>query len=204
VIPPCPDNAAMTSLPVHRRALLACGLCAAALAPAVAGTPAPSTTLTFMGTPYLHRWSQAGTHDFTPLAQSDLAKWRDKVTIQFDARIGTGEQLAAVANAALAGFQQGGLVIRTHSLAASPGHPAEHLIVAVTSATGLHQMIFSRFRMTPEGGEVIIYSHRVYGIKADAEASTWFKAHDIDIEKAMMAWTDIPSVPSLQALPPTP
>jgi hypothetical protein len=194
----------MTTLPVHRRALLAWALSAAAMASAVAAPPAPSTTLNFMGTPYLHRWSQGGTHDFTPLAQSDLAKWRDKVTIQYDTQITTSEQLTAIANAALAGFQKGGLVIRTNSLAASPGRPAEHMIVAVTSDTGLRQMIFTRFRMTPEGGEVIVYSHRVYGIKPDAEASTWFKAHDIDIEKAMMAWADIPGVPSLQALPQTP
>ena len=184
----------------------------ALLAAACAGLPAahaetavaPSTTLNFMGTPYLHRWSQGGTHDFTPLAQSDLAKWRDKITIQFDTQITSSEQLAAIANAALAGFQKGGLVIRTNSMAATPGHPAEHMIVALASDQGLRQMVFTRFRMTPEGGEAVVYSHRVYGIKPDAEASTWFKAHDIDIEKAMMAWADIPSVPSLRALPQSP
>lgn len=191
---------------MHLRPALRLTLLAAAWAglPAAAadGAAAPATSVTFMGTPYLHRESQGGTHDFTPLAQSDLSKWRDKVTIQFDAAIANGEQLAAVANAALAGFQQGGLVIRTNSLAARPGHPAEHMIVAVASATGMRQMVFTRFRMTPEGGgEVIVYSHRVYGLQPDAEATGWFKAHDIEIEKALMAWREIPAVASLQALP---
>jgi len=72
------------------------------------------------------------------------------------------------------------------------------------SGKGLRQMVFSRFRMVPEGGEVIVYSHRVYGIKPDAEATAWFKANDIDIEKAMMTWTEIPGVPALQALPQSP
>ena len=190
------------------RLLAACALLGAALLPAFTtaqpASAAPATTLQFMGVPYLHRGSQAGTHDFTPLPQSDLAKWRDKITIQVDTGITGSEQLTAVANAAMAGFQQGGLVIRTSSRAATARHPAEHMIVAVVSDKGLRQMVFSRFRMVPEGGEVIVYSHRVYGIKPDAEATAWFKANDIDIEKAMMTWTEIPGVPALQALPQSP
>jgi len=185
-----------------RRLLGAALLCA--LATAQAASVVPATPLQFMGVPYLHRGSRAGAHDFTPLPQSDPARWRDKITLQFDAKITGSEQLTAVANAALAGFQKGGLVIRTNSLAATPGHPAEHMIVAVVSDQGLRQMVFSRFRMAPEGGEAIVYSHRVYGVQPDAEASAWFKAHDIEIEKAMMAWTDFPSVGALQALPQSP
>jgi hypothetical protein len=41
-------------------------------------------------------------------------------------------------------------------------------------------------------------------MKPDDAAATWFRANDIPTEKAMMAWTDIPSAAALRALPQSP
>jgi hypothetical protein len=200
---PARHNAGMTLRLVLRLALLVAAF--AGLPAAHADTDAaPPTTLNFMGVPYLHRWSQAGQNEFTPLSQSDLAKWHDMVTLQVYDKVSTSEQLATIANTVLVSYQKAGLIIRTHSIAAKPDRPAQHMIVAVLSDVGVRELVFARFRMTPEVGEAIVYSHRVYGFKPDAEATTWFKAHDIDIEKAMTAWADLPSVRSLQTLPQSP
>jgi hypothetical protein len=198
----------MSLRPVLRLAFAAVALLLAAAAPlaapASADTAAPPTTLLFAGVPYLHRWSQRGQNEYTPLPQSDLAKWRDMVTIQVYDQVTTADQLAQVANTVLLAYQKDGLIIRTNSLAASPGHPAQHMIVAVLSGQGVREMVFARFMLAPEAGEVIVYSHRVYGIQPDAAASAWFKDNDIPLEKAMMAWSDLPSVGALRTLPQAP
>ena len=198
----------MTNRPAPRLAQLACALALAATSPlaapeAAAATPSP-TLLDFAGVPYLHRWSQAGQNEYTPLAQSDLAKWHDMVTIQVYDAVTTPDQLADVANSVLVAYQKSGIVIRTNSLRATPGHPAQHMIVAVLSGKGLREMVFTRFVLTPEAGEAIVYSHRVYGMAPDAAASEWLKANDIPLEKAMMMWSELPSVAALRTLPQTP
>ncbi len=192
----------MTLPPACRRLLLACALATAVARPGFAAEAAtPPTALTFMGTPYLHRWSANGQNDYTPLPQSDLAKWRDILTLQVYDGVDTGEKLSKVANDVLLASQKVGLIIRTNSLPATPGRPAQHMIVAVLSDVGVRTMVFTRFMLTPAGGLAVTYAHRIQGIKPDAEASAWFKVNDIPIEKALMAWTEIPSVPALRALP---
>jgi len=154
--------------------------------------------------PYLHRWPKAGQNEYTPLPQSDLARWRDMITLQVYEGATTPDKLADIANTVLVSYQKAGLIIRTNSLPATPGHPAQHMIVAVLADKGLREMVFARFRMTPEGGEAIVYSHRIHALKPDEEASAWLKANDLAIEKAMMTWSDIPSVPALRTLPQAP
>ncbi len=183
-------------------ALLAVLPLAAAL-PAPAA-PAPPTALNFAGTPYLHRWSKGGQHEYTPLPQSDLDQWRDMVSIQVHDTLTTPDQLAILANTALTAYQKAGLILRTHSLRASPGHPAEHMIVAVLSQQGVRQIVYARFRLTPEAGEVIVYSHRVFGMQPDPAATAWLEANDQAVERAMMAWSDLPAVPALRTLPQAP
>jgi hypothetical protein len=191
------------ALPAVALLLATTGLFAATAASASASAT-PPTTLHFAGVPYLHRWSGNGQNEYTPLPQSDLAKWRDMVTIQVYDHVTTADQLARVANTVLLAYQKAGLIIRTNSLPASPGHPAQHMIVAVLSGTGLREMVFARFVLAPEAGEVIVYSHRVYGEQPDAAASEWFKANDIPLERAMMAWSELPSVGALRTLPQAP
>ena len=173
-------------------------------APASAAAVAPPTTLNFAGAPYLHRWSKGGEHEYTPPPQSDLAQWRDMVSIQVHDTLTTPDQLAILANTALTAYQKGGLILRTHSLKASPGHPAEHMIVAVLSDKGVREIVYARFRLAPEAGEAIVYSHRVVGMQPDVAATAWLKANDQAVERAMMAWSDLPTVPALRTLPQAP
>ncbi len=188
----------------HSAALLLA--CALGAPPAVAQTSdaPPALTLDFAGTSYLHRWSQAGQNEFTPAAQADLQQWQDMVTINVYDAVRTGEQLANVANNVLVNYQKAGIVVRSSSLPAQPGRPAQHMIVAVLTAAGVSELVFTRFVRKPEAGAAIVYSHRVYSMKPDAAASTWFKAHDLEMEKALMAWDGMPSIATLRALPQTP
>lgn len=193
----------MTPTALPRRALLL----AFALAPVTSAhsqAPQPAMTLPFAGTPYLHRWSQAGQNEFTPAGQEDLARWQDMLTLNVYDGVTTGEQLANVANNVLARYQQAGAILRTNSVPAAPGRPAEHLIVAALSAPGVRELVFTRFVLTAEAGMAIVVSHRLYGMQPDAPASAWFKAHDLATEKALMAWTGLPPVATLRLLPQSP
>jgi len=165
--------------------------------PAASAEVAAAPLFQFAGTPFVHRWSHAGQHEFTPPAQPDLDKWQDMVTVQLYDKVTTADQLAFVANGVLVAYQKAGLVIRTNSLKATAGRPAEHMVVAILQDAGVREMVFARFRLTPEGGQAVVYSHRVYGMQPDAAASAWFREHDLPLEKAMMTWTDIPTVTAL-------
>lgn len=206
------DNVRMTTCRPLAHLLLAAAL-AAALPAADAASPEPPAAsaavaaaplFQFAGTPFVHRWSHAGQHEFTPPAQPDLDKWQDMVTVQLYDKVTTADQLAFVANGVLVAYQKAGLVIRTNSLKATAGRPAEHMVVAILQDAGVREMVFARFRLTPEGGQAVVYSHRVYGMQPDAAASAWFREHDLPLEKAMMTWTDIPTVAALRALPQSP
>jgi len=193
--------------PLSSALLLAGALAAPAIAAAperAASAVAAPPVFSFAGTPYVHRWSQKGQNEFTPPAQGDLDKWQDMVTVQLYDKVHSADQLAFVANAVLVAYQKAGLIIRTNSLAATAARPAEHMVVAVLDDKGLREMVFARFRLLPEGGEALIYSHRVYGMKPDDAASAWFRENDLALEKSMMTWTDIPSVAALRALPQSP
>jgi hypothetical protein len=206
--------AAMTTPRPVLHALLAVAL-ASALSPADAAdapAPAPASAAAatapvfrFDGKPFVHRWSKGGQHEFTPPAQPDLDNWQDMVTVQLYDHVSNADQLAFVANGVLVAYQKSGLIVRTNSLKATPQRPAEHMVVAILQDQGVREMVFARFRLAPEGGgQAVVYSHRVYGMQPDAAASAWFREHDLPLEKAMMTWTDIPSVAALRALPQSP
>ena len=201
----------MTSLRPALACLLAVAVTASrAFAPTAASAAAPATSAAvaplfeFAGKPFVHRWSHGGQHEFTPPAQPDLAAWSDMVTVQLYDQVRTGDQLAFVADGVLVAYQKTGLVVRTSRSQALPGHPAEHVLVAVLSDKGVREIVFARFRLTPEGGQALIYSHRVYGEQPDDAARAWFRENDTAAERAMMAWTDIPSAATLRALPQSP
>lgn len=191
-------------------ALIAAAAAAGTLSDAVAATPQPGAASSasaeaplfeFAGKPFVHRWSKNGQNEFTPPGQPDLDKWRDMVTIQVYKGMGSAEQLALVANAVLSAYQKAGLIIRSSSSKAQPGMPAEHMVVAVLSDKGLRELVFARFRLTQGAGEALIYSHRVYGMQPDNEATAWMRVNDQAAEKAMMSWTTMPSLEALRALP---
>ena len=214
--PTCAIVTGMTTMTTRcplLHALLASALiCAASTgAAAVPGAPVAAAAavtaaplVQFADHPFVHRWSQGGQHEFTPPAQPARSTWQDMVTVQLYDNVSNPDQLALVANSVLVAYQKAGLIIRTNSLKATPRRPAEHMVVAILHDKGVRELVFARFRLTPEGGQAVVYSHRVYGIKPDDAASAWFRANDLPIEKAMMNWTDIPSVATLKALPQSP
>ena len=51
-----------------------------------------------MSIAYIHRWSNAGQHEFTPANDADLERWRDMVTVNVHEVAKDGDQLARVAN----------------------------------------------------------------------------------------------------------
>jgi hypothetical protein len=86
------------------------------------------TSVTLGGTEYLHRWSKAGQHEFTPRGDEDLAHWRDMVTINVHDAVADGEQLADLANRVVGNYQSHGKILRTDSRPRTAQRPAEHLV----------------------------------------------------------------------------
>lgn len=180
----------------------------APVTPAAAGTAgvaAAATTFAFAGKSYVHRWSHAGQHEFTPVAQPDLSTWQDMVTLQVYDKVANPDELALVANGVLVAYLKSGQVLRSTLTRATPDRAAEQLVVALLRSDGVRELVFARFRLAPEGGgEAIIYSHRVYGAEPDDAAGDWLRAHGTATEQAMTAWTDIPSAAALRRLPQSP
>ena len=95
--------------------LVACGASAAAKEPV-----APPMTLSFDGAQYVHRWSQKGQNEFTRPAEPNLSRWRDMVTINVHEQVGTGDQLAGLANGVLGNYERSGKILRTDSKPRTP------------------------------------------------------------------------------------
>ncbi len=156
-------------------------------------------TLSFAGDSYLHRWSKAGQHEFTPKGEEDLSKWNSMITLNVhDAR--TGDQLAELANGVLANYQQAGKILRTDSKPRTATAEAEHLIAAVLINPAFLEAAFARILLHEGQGLVVVYSKRVYGTKAGNEMSSWLEKNGPDTERALMTWTGMPPLATLKAL----
>ncbi|HMG34106.1 MAG TPA: hypothetical protein VKM94_09230 [Blastocatellia bacterium] len=156
------------------------------------------TTLDFNQTQYLHRWSQNDQHEFTPQHQEDLSKWIDMITINVYRQVKDGGGLAAVANQVLENYKSHrGIVIKTDSVPAAAGRPAEHLIVVVLGTPGFLEAVQARFKLINGKGAAIIHSHRVYGKEVGNEMSEWLKLNGQSLEKTLMSWDPPPSLSSL-------
>ncbi|MDR1989840.1 MAG: hypothetical protein LBQ09_06365 [Acidobacteriaceae bacterium] len=175
---------------------------AAPLASAQSSAPKPMTmTFAFLGTEYVHQWSNGGQHEFTPHAQADLTSWEDMVTLNVYESTSTGEQLADVANTVLGSYQRLGKILRTDSTPRTADRAAEHLIVAVLGNPAFLEAAFARFALVDGAGMNVVYSHRVYGTSAGPAMSTWLESNGPQVERALMAWTPIPDPKALQQLP---
>ena len=187
-----------------RRRLLAAALGAVFVPASSAWAQRPaeaSTTVSFRGTPFMHRWSKDGQHEFTPADSADLASWRDMLTLNLHAAVASGEQLAGVANKVLANYQRSGKILQTRSTPRTAARPAEHLIVAVLGTPDLLEAAFARCLLHEGSGVVAVVSHRVYGKAAGPQMSDWLRANGPQLEQALMAWSALPSVASLNRLP---
>lgn len=184
-----------------RRQLLAAAF-AGALMPLhaqTAGKPA-ALSIQFRGTAFIHRWSKDGQHEFTPAAETDLAAWRDMVTLNVHEAVASGEQLAGVANQVLTNYQRHGKILQTRSTPRTPERPAQHLIVAVLGSPQFLEAAFARCMLHEGTGLVAVASHRVYGKAAGPEMSEWLKAQGAQVEQALMAWNAMPGMASIRQL----
>jgi hypothetical protein len=191
-------TAPVAASPLNRRAWLAGALAAAALPRAMA---AAELSLQFRGTPYLHRWSSRGQHEFTPAADADLARWRDMLTLNVHAQVQQGEQLADVANAVLGNYQRHGKILQTRSTPRTPERPAQHFIAAVLGTREFLEAVFARCLMHDGRGLVAVVSHRVYGSAAGPDMSAWLGALGRQVDDALMGWNGLPPLASLNRLP---
>lgn len=185
--------------------LVALSLVAAALVPGLASAQQPPPlVVSFSGTDYLHRWSKAGQHEFTPKGQEDLSKWSNMMTINVFDSARTGDDLAEIANRVLGNYQQNGKIIRTDSKPRTDKAEAEHLAVAILPSPQFLEAAFARFLMHEGRGIVIVHSKRVYGAKAGNEMSAWLEENGPTTEQALTEWTGLPTLAALKALPQSP
>lgn len=187
-----------------RRRVLVAALGAALLPVSTAWAQRPTgadTTISFRGTPFVHRWSKGGQHEFTPADSADLATWRDMLTLNLHGSVVRGEQLADVANKVFDNYHRSGKVLQTRSTPRTIARPAEHLIVAVLGTPDLLEAAFARCLLHEGAGVVAVVSHRVYGKAVGPQMSDWLRANGPQLEQALMAWGALPSVASLSRLP---
>ena len=163
--------------------------------------PARPMTLSLGGVQYVHRWSQKGQNEFTPPAETDLSKWRDMVTVNVHDKVTNGDQLATLANTVLGNYQGHGKILRTDSKPRTPGHEAEHLVVAILSASGVMEAVFARVMLVEGRGVVLVYSHRAYGKDPAAVVGPWLQSKGQSVEDTLMSWKGLPKLAAIKALP---
>jgi hypothetical protein len=148
----------------------------------------------FQDVTYVHRWSHADQHEFTPKEQDNLDKFEDMITVNGYPNVQDGDGLAAAANAVLENYKKAeAKILRTDSIPRTPKRPAEHFIAAVFGRPEFIEVAFARFKMMDGKGYSFVYSHRIYGEKIGDEMSEWLSDHGPKIEKALMEWTSLPS-----------
>jgi hypothetical protein len=181
-------------------ALLAavCGLCSVTTAPAQDSAKKPGEAAFSLGSAkYFHRATINDQHEYTPAGQEDLKAWTDMVTIHRYRKATDGDGLAAVANAVLQNYQAAkGIMVKTDSVPRTKDKPAEHLIVVMLGRPEFIEAVFARFRMHDGIGSAVIYSHRIYGSKIGNEMSAWLEKNGPDMEKTLMKWEEMPTLPA--------
>jgi hypothetical protein len=148
----------------------------------------------FQDVTYVHRWSKANTHEFTPEEQDDLDKFEDMITVNRYPDVKDGDGLAGAANAVLENYKNAqAKILKTDSVPRTPQREAEHFIAAVFGRPEFIEVAFARFKMVDGKGYSFVYSHRIYGKKSGDPMSGWLSDHGEEVEKALMEWTSMPS-----------
>jgi hypothetical protein len=144
-------------------------------------------TISLSGVTYFQRWEQGDQHEYTPAGQEDLNRWSDMVTLIDYPSVGTGEQLAAIANAVLGNYKRAqGLVVRTASVPRTADHPAEHFISVLLPDQGAAEAAFARFVICDGVGRCIVFSHREYGPEAGKTLGAWVQKNGPSCETELM------------------
>jgi len=153
----------------------------------------------FAGVKYVHRFTTADQHEYTPNGQEDLKAWTDMVTLLFYRKAKDGEALAAIANDVLENYKANkAVVVKTDSVPKTKDRPAEHLIVVIFGRPEFIEVAFSRFRMHDGLGSAVIYSHRIYGKNVGNTMSAWLEKNGPTTERELMKWDAITNPPSLK------
>ena len=196
----------ITRIPLHL--MLAAVVAFAAIQPAAAQSRTPPretaqapASLGFNGTRYEHRWSKGNQHEFTPAGQEDLSAWQDMITLVPQREVRDGETLAVLAESLLARYQSDGKILKTGSTPRTDRRPAEHFLIALLPGRGFFETVFVRFKLIDGTGVMAIYAHRNYGETAAQDFGPWFQANGATVERALMAWDDIPTPASMETLP---
>lgn len=173
------------------------------VAPSTQSAPAAThqdsqAAFTFRGVEYFHRSSERNSnidlHEFTPADQADLGAWVEMVSVIRYHHVNDVDGLAQLANLTLQLYQElGGQILATDSVAATEQTPAEHLLVGVLFDPGFIEAVFTRFRMTSDGGTAVLYSRRVYGSGVGDKMSAWLNEHGPTTGNGLMAWDAIPT-----------
>ena len=172
-----------------------------ALPLAATASERPAGPLTFQGKQYLHRWSGGTQHEFTPRGDEDLDAWINMLTVIAIDGPSTGEQLAQIANNVVERYKATGTILRTDSTPATPDRDAEHFVAVMFGQPKFLEAAFARIRLVEGGAVIVIYGKRIYGNAVGGAMSTWLEKNAVATETALRAWTGIPTLASLQALP---
>ena len=165
-----------------------------------AGVASPAIAFEFGGERYVHRWSKDHQHEFTPVAQPDLERWTDMLTVNVHPSVRDGEGLATVANTVLSNYQRHGRVLRTASVPRTPEREAEHLIAAALGTPDYIELAFARAMLHDGVGVVVVYSRRLYGARVGEEASAWLREHGAAVEARLMGFAGVPAPADLAGL----
>ena len=146
-------------------------------------------SLRFSGAEYHHRFTKNHQHEFTPAGQEDLSAWADMITVNQYPQISEPEGLAQAANSILGAYQGNrAMIVKTDSVPATAGAPAEHLIVALFPQPQFIEAVFTRVKMDNGVGCSIVYCHREYGANVGPQMSAWLQKNGPRLEKELMSW----------------
>lgn len=153
-------------------------------------TSGPKPAFTFLGQPYLHRYTKGNLHEFTPKAQTNLDKFTDMVTVNVYPNAKDGDGLAAAANTVLETYKANkAMVVKTSSVPRTEKKEAEHLIVVLFPRQTFIEASFARFAIAKGIGRSVVYSHRIYGKRVGDQMSKWLERNGPKVEKELMgAW----------------
>jgi len=193
-----------------RHACQALVLVALASSIALAKEPAKPATakaapakLNFGGQEYVFRTSINNRWDFTPASQPDPKAWRDRVTIVVRENVTTGAELSSIAGNLFATVGDVGEIVRTDSVPNAQTHETDHFMAARLEGKGFTQAAFGRVALVEGKGMAIVYSHRSYGEHSTESSTGWMDRNGEGTERELMAWTGMPKIAQLKALPPT-
>jgi hypothetical protein len=188
-----------------RRACQALALVVLASPIAVAKEPAKPAPvkLDFGGQQYVFRTSINNRWDFTPASQPDPKAWRDRVTIVVRENVTTGAQLSSIAGNLFATVGDVGEIVRTDSVPNPRTQETDHFMAARLEGKGFTQAAFGRVALVEGKGMAIVYSHRSYGEHSTESSTGWMDRNGEGTERELMAWTGMPKIAQLKALPQT-